>query len=175
MKSVVRTFLFNPEGQILLAQHKKDTPWVLPGGHVESGESLHEAMIREIREEFGLEAQFFEMDSEEILHHRGKKLAHHPLPIAIYDLEYKNSEGKDKSRTEYVFLMELSDPPLKGGSRGVPASPNWWDHLTIQTSEIHDYKWFDVDDILSMKPNVETWDFMIEMLEKIVGEEEMGE
>lgn len=74
-----------------MAQHKKDTPWVLPGGHVEGDESLHEAMIRELQEEFSLEARFFEMDREEILHHRGKKLTHHPLPISIYDLVYTNS------------------------------------------------------------------------------------
>ncbi len=155
MKQVVRTFLFNSEGQILLAQHKPDTPWVLPGGHVEPEESLHEAMIREIQEEFWIRAQFFEIDSEEVLHHRGKKLSHHPLPIAIYDLEYKNSEGKDKSRTEYVFLMETSDTIEK-----------------TQIEEIHDFKWFDPDDILSMKPNIEIWDFIIEMLEKIIGEDE---
>jgi hypothetical protein len=29
-----------------------------------------------------------------------------------------------------------------------------------------------VDDILTMKPNIETWDFVIEMLEKIVGEDD---
>jgi 8-oxo-dGTP pyrophosphatase MutT (NUDIX family) len=92
MKSVVRAFVFNPEGQILMTKHSADAPWVLPGGHVESGESIHEAMIRELREEFSLEAQFFEIDREEMLHHKGKRLTHHPLPISIYDLEYKNSE-----------------------------------------------------------------------------------
>ncbi len=158
MKQVVRAFLFNPEGQILLTQHKPDTSWVLPGGHVESGESLHDAMIREIGEEFGLQAKFFEIDREEILHHRGKKLIHHPLPIAIYDLTYTDKEGHDKSRTEYVFLMETSDM-IK----------------TIQKEEIHDYRWFEVDDILSMKPNIETYDFIIDMLEKIVGEDEVEE
>ena len=158
MKQVVRTFLFNSEGQILLAQHKPNTPWVLPGGHIEPNENLHEAMLREIREEFSIEAQFFEIDPEEILHHKGKKLHHHPLPIAIYDLEYKNSEGKDKSRTEYVFLMETSDIIKKA-----------------QVEEIHDFRWFDPDEILSMKPNTEIWDFIIEMLENIIGEEELGE
>lgn len=158
MKQVVRAFLFNPEGQILLAQHKPNTPWVLPGGHVEAEEALHEAMIREIYEEFWIESQFFEIDPEEVLHHRGKKLSHHPLPIAIYDLEYKNVEGKDKSRTEYVFLMETSDIIKK-----------------TQVEEIHDFRWFDPDEILSMKPNGEIWDFIIEMLENIIGEEELGE
>lgn len=153
--AVVRAFIFNPEGQILLTQHRENTPWVLPGGHVENNESLHDAMIREIQEEFSITARFFDIDDTEILHHKGKKLNHHPLPVAIYDLEYKNAEGKDKSRTEYVFLMETDDT-IK----------------STQDEEIHDFKWFEVEDILSMKPNIEGYDFMIEMLEKIVGDDE---
>ncbi len=155
MKSVVRAFLFNPEWSILLVQHKNNTPWVLPGGHVEIWESLHTAMIRELSEEFLLEARFFEIDREEMLHHKGKRLTHHPLPISIYDLEYKNAEWVDKSRTEYVFLMETDGHIWK-----------------IQNEEIYAYKWFEVDEILTMKPNIETWDFIIEMLEKIVWEDD---
>ena len=41
-----------------------------------------------------------------------------------------------------------------------------------QKEEIHDFKWFEVDDILSMRANIETYDFIIEMLEKIIGEDE---
>jgi nucleoside triphosphatase len=29
--------------------------WVMPGGHIESGETLEEALIREINEETGIE------------------------------------------------------------------------------------------------------------------------
>ncbi len=49
---VVRAFLFNNSGQILLAKHSAATPWVLPGGHLEGSESIHEAILREIQEEF---------------------------------------------------------------------------------------------------------------------------
>ena len=92
LPSVARAFVFNPNGQILMAKHKKDTPWVLPGGHVENGESQNEAMLRELQEEFGLEARFFDIDREEILRHQGRKLIHHPLPITTYELSYTNAK-----------------------------------------------------------------------------------
>lgn len=155
MKLVVRAFVFNPDGEILMARHTPDAPWVLPGGHVEVGESLHTAMIRELDEEFGLSARFFEMDRDEILSHQGKKLTHYPVPLAIYELSYKDKDGHDKSRVEHVFLMETES--------------DVWEK---QDSEIYEYAWMDAEDILSMKPNIETWDFIIEMLERIMWDDE---
>ena len=45
------------DGGILLVRHVKgdDTYWLLPGGGVEFGEALHEALAREVREETGLD------------------------------------------------------------------------------------------------------------------------
>jgi 8-oxo-dGTP pyrophosphatase MutT (NUDIX family) len=115
-------------------------------------------MIRELTEEFGVKARFFDVDEHEVLHHKGKILSMNPLPISSYDLSYTNSEGKDKSRTEYVFLMETDVQIGK-----------------IQVEEIAEYRWFEPEKILSMKPNSETWDFLQEILEKIIGDDELGE
>lgn len=55
----VAGILFNKEKKILLANHFKNNQsyWVLPGGRVESGETLEAALIREMEEETGLEVK----------------------------------------------------------------------------------------------------------------------
>ncbi len=155
---VVRAFIFNPEGQILLVRHKSGLPWTLPGGHVEAGENIHEAILREIHEEFGIDARFFEIDDEEKLSHRSGKINNRPLPISIYELEYTDRSDKEQCRLEYIFLMETDETITQ-----------------VQESEIAEFKWFDPDAILMMKPNVDTWDFYIEILEKIIGDDTFSE
>ncbi len=48
--------LFNPEGELLLVRsHKWRDKYVVPGGHVELGETLLAALRRELKEETGLD------------------------------------------------------------------------------------------------------------------------
>jgi 8-oxo-dGTP diphosphatase len=42
------------DGQILLVQHRSQNFWLLPGGRLDEGESLHECVEREILEETGI-------------------------------------------------------------------------------------------------------------------------
>jgi nucleoside triphosphatase len=57
----VGIFIFNPQGELLLVRsHKWPDVYVVPGGHVELGERLDEAAIREAEEETGLETHDLE-------------------------------------------------------------------------------------------------------------------
>lgn len=48
--------IFNPENKVLLCKsHKWNNKYVIPGGHIELGEKMEEALKREILEETGLE------------------------------------------------------------------------------------------------------------------------
>jgi nucleoside triphosphatase len=47
--------IINPQGKLFLMQsYKWHDQWVVPGGHIELGESIEEAMRREVEEETGL-------------------------------------------------------------------------------------------------------------------------
>jgi ADP-ribose pyrophosphatase YjhB (NUDIX family) len=50
----VAGILRNEEGHILLQRRSDNGLWGLPGGSVEIGESVRDAIIREVREETGL-------------------------------------------------------------------------------------------------------------------------
>lgn len=59
----VGAFIFNPKGELLLVQsHKwKGGLWVVPGGHIEWGESIDQAVKREVKEEVGLTVEKVEI------------------------------------------------------------------------------------------------------------------
>ena len=53
----VFALIFNLEKQILLGHRRDIDWWNLPGGGMESGETVDEALCREVREETGLEVK----------------------------------------------------------------------------------------------------------------------
>lgn len=62
MEITVKAVVINPDGQVLILKRAKDNntnagKWDIPGGLLEVGESLEEALKREILEEIGLEVE----------------------------------------------------------------------------------------------------------------------
>src|SRR5712692_10690857 len=53
----VFALIFNEEKQILLGHRRDIDWWNLPGGGMETGETVDEALCREVREETGLEVR----------------------------------------------------------------------------------------------------------------------
>src|SRR5438067_5928087 len=57
----VGALIVNKEGRILLTKsHKWFNKYTLPGGHIEVGETMKEAVMREVKEEVGLDVEVVE-------------------------------------------------------------------------------------------------------------------
>jgi 8-oxo-dGTP pyrophosphatase MutT (NUDIX family) len=51
----VRALVIDEQGRIFLVKHSYVSGWHLPGGGVEAGETLEQAVVRELREEANIE------------------------------------------------------------------------------------------------------------------------
>ena len=59
---IVGTFIFNDKDEILLIEYaKRNNQYTVPGGHIEIGETIAEAVVREAKEEVGLDVEFVEV------------------------------------------------------------------------------------------------------------------
>jgi 8-oxo-dGTP diphosphatase len=79
-------FIFNKDrSKVLLILHKKLQKWLPPGGHIDPNEYPHDAVVREIKEETGLNVTFI----------------HHWHDLAIQD------PNEHQIPTPYCLLSEL--------------------------------------------------------------------
>ena len=56
-KIAVNAVVFNDRGEVLLARRTDNGLWCIPGGHVDLGETLEAACLRELFEETGLRGE----------------------------------------------------------------------------------------------------------------------
>ncbi len=116
---VVGAMLQNDEGRYLITQRppKATLPllWEFPGGRVEEGEADEQALVREIREEMGVEITVL----EQAMH------THHEYPN--YDIDFR------------VFRCRLSD--AKASIQHLRVN----DHRWVTLAEMSRYQFPDAD------------------------------
>jgi 8-oxo-dGTP diphosphatase len=101
-------------GRVLLVRRGKEPlrgRWLVPGGTVELGETLEEAVVREIREETALEVAPLEVLTvfDRIDRHEGRILYHYV--IVDYLCQYLAGEPRAGSDAEAVAFVAEADLP----------------------------------------------------------------
>ena len=108
MKITTTAFIFY-KGKLLLVFHKKSQRWMHVGGHVEEGESLNDALIREIHEETGLKVKVID-NSKKVPEELLPEVNNQELPFYVHSW----LKGKDfYNALDYVCVAESDGVALK--------------------------------------------------------------
>ncbi len=110
-------------GEILLLQRGNEPArgqWTIPGGVVEVGESLDAALLREIKEETGLEAgENWLIDVVDQVHHdKGGKIEYHYVIIDyVVAAKGEPKASSDAAALKWVALDEVENQDLTSSFR----------------------------------------------------------
>ena len=110
----------NENGEVLLVKQRHKGTWVLPGGQVEIGENLIDALIREVKEESGIDVEVGEL-----------------VCVSSNTCTYQGYNGYGTIPTKVMFCFtctfaggELRDSDETSEARWIPRD-NVLDYITV--------------------------------------------
>jgi 8-oxo-dGTP pyrophosphatase MutT (NUDIX family) len=129
----VRALVLDPEGRVFLIRHTYTPGWHLPGGGVEPGETLLEALARELREEGNIELSGTPRLHGVFYHPYYSSRDHVAVyVVAQYAQTAQPSPGREIAEHGF-FLPDALPPGTTSGTRvriaevlgSTPASERW--------------------------------------------------
>ena len=134
------TGFISTDGHTALHWHKFGI-WLPPGGHIEPDEDPVQAMLREVREETGLEAEVVPT-SPAFAYTQPPQLTA-PVTIGVYDIT--NGDGQFAEQHQHIDLIYFTRPAQTGNARtGDAQTP---DRLPPLPDDGMQWKWFSADEI----------------------------
>ena len=102
------------DGKVLLVNHEKAerSYWVLPGGHVRPGETLADALVREMTEELELDVTVGPLVFVHDFIAEERHVVNHVFRTEASSTEFHVTPGKVLKRARWVPLDELDDVDL---------------------------------------------------------------
>jgi len=145
---VASCVIIHPETKkFLFVHHKKLGVWLPPGGHIDEGELPHEAAVREVKEETGLDVELIYGDGavrDEIV-----SVPQVPLPFCILHEHIPVSKNDvEHMHVDFIYLAKLVGNPK----------------LSENNNEIHSAQWFTISEISAM---TDTFDNVRELIKSI--------
>lgn len=102
----VHAVITDAEGRVLqLKTTYGDKRWGLPGGGVEPGETIHEGLIRECREELGVEVEILYLSG---IYYHARYEAHACVFRCVLPKDAKLQLSEEHSELKYFTFDELT-------------------------------------------------------------------
>ena len=129
----VRALAFDREGRVLLVKHTYISGWHLPGGGVEHGETVFEALAKELREEANVE---FRGDPVLQSVHLNRKVTRRDHVVVFRCLDAMQTEPKRRDReiaaADFFAVDALPEGLVASSARRIrechglePVDPYW--------------------------------------------------
>jgi len=116
----VGAFIRNQKGQVLLCKSPKwEDYWVVCGGHIDLGETIAEALVREVKEEVGLTVKFLRViQAVDFVYNPHFHKKYHFVSLQcecqlLTDSETPKIDGREITKTKWFSLSDaLAEPRL---------------------------------------------------------------
>jgi 8-oxo-dGTP pyrophosphatase MutT (NUDIX family) len=114
------TGFLSHDGRTALHWHRLNA-WLPPGGHIEPDEDPTEAVLREILEETGIEAEL--LNAEPRFAHTHPSQLPPPVNIGLYDLP--DGDGGLREAHQHIDLIYFTRP-VAGSATALPDDAHAW-------------------------------------------------
>ena len=124
-RDIVGAFIFSKDGKVLLGKNKSGGTykglWTVPGGGVENGESVHDALKREMLEEIGLDISSANLEPLDLKYGESPKTINSEIflvKMTFHDYKVRMSQssvdialtdGDDFEQATWIDISELKN------------------------------------------------------------------
>ncbi len=123
-------------GAVALHRHGRLGIRIPPGGHVDRDELPHEAGLREVREETGLEATLLD-DTDEVGAPAGRALPQ-PRHQMLYDIDIHDDGRVAHQHVDHTYYATVDDREIDpaGDDEADPSAWAWYDRDDLRAADL---------------------------------------